>query len=55
MDASILLKALQEKVQYGVFPQSFLLNLTLDHFLKNKDIKGKNQPTSFIGKMCKFL
>ena len=38
------MEALSNKVQYGVFPSSFMMNLVLDHFLKHDDIDGKLPP-----------
>jgi len=37
----VLIETLSNKMQFGVFPNSFMMNLVLDHFLKDNNMDGK--------------
>ena len=51
MDANVLLDALRDKMQYGIFPNHFMMNLLVDHFLQTNNLEGIYSAVKWI-KCC---
>lgn len=42
-DYESLFRILSDQENYGIFPDEFLYNILMDHFIEQKMYKGKNQ------------
>ena len=47
-DYESLLRILNDQENYGIFPDEFLYNILMDHFIEQKMYKGKRKEFCFI-------